>query len=145
MGFKNLPPLAISSTPFQFLKSLDLGSVGLGLDAVPPCFGWELVVWKPLNEQFREKLERKMVEVFGEVHEVVEIGEKTSEVGKIDLELGIGDMPIHGVEDDPRTPVEPVPSVFSIQTLTSAKPRKKRLKTLAGRTDLPWVLKMLAQ
>ena len=44
IGFENLPPLAISSIPFQFLKSLDLSSVGLGLDAVPSYFGWELVV-----------------------------------------------------------------------------------------------------
>ena len=70
MGFENLPPLAIPSNPFQFLKSLDLKSVGLRLDVVPPCFGWELVVWKPLNERFREEIDGKPVEVFGDVHEV---------------------------------------------------------------------------
>jgi len=97
MGFEYLPPLAISSIPFQFFKSLDLSSVGLRLDEVPPCFGWELVVWKPLNEQFREKLEGKPEEVFGKVHEVVEIGKETSEEGKIEMDLGTGDMPVHVV------------------------------------------------
>ena len=71
--------------------------MGLGLDVVPPCFGWELVVWKPLNEQFREELKGKPVEVFGEVHEVVKIGDDISEEGKIHMELGTGHMPVHGV------------------------------------------------
>jgi len=79
MGFENLPPLAIPSAPFQFLKSLDLRSMGLGLDVVLPCFGCELVVWKPLDEQFREEIDGKPVEVFKDVHEVVEIGDETSE------------------------------------------------------------------
>ena len=142
--------------------------IGIGLDAVPPYFGWELVIWKPLNERFREEIEGKPVEVFGEVHEVVEIGDETSEEEKIDLELGTGHMPVHGVgggdsiledypgysfenvgeinlEEDPQTPSEPVLSVPSDETLTSAEPRRKRVKTFAGRTDLPWVWKLLAQ
>jgi len=166
MGFENLPPLAITSIPFQFLKSLDLSSVGLGLDAVPSCFRWELIVWKPLEEQFRVELEGKLVEVFGEVHEVVEIGEETSE-GKIEMDLGTRDMPVHTVEggdsifkdysgdsfekvdeinleEEPQIPAEPVPSVSSIETLTSDEPRKKTVKTLAGCIDLPWVRKLLA-
>ena len=55
------------------------------------------MVWKPLNEQFREELEGEPMEVFGEVHEVVKIGEETSEEGKIELELGTGDMLVHEV------------------------------------------------
>ena len=43
MGFESLLPLAIASVPFRFLKSLDLSSLGLGLDAVPSCFWWELI------------------------------------------------------------------------------------------------------
>jgi len=81
MGFENLPPLAISSIPFQFLKSLDLSSVGLGVDAVPPCFEWELVVWKPLNEQFREELEGKPVEVFGKYMKLSELGKNQNGFG----------------------------------------------------------------
>jgi len=42
-GFKNPPPLAISSNLLQFLKCMDLKSVGLGLDCVPFQSGWELV------------------------------------------------------------------------------------------------------
>jgi len=121
-----------------------------------------------LNEQFREELEGKSVEVFGKVHKVVEIGEEISKEGKIDFELGIGDMPVHGVgggdsvfedysgdsfkklgeinlEEDPQTPAEPVLSAPSDETLTNAEPRKQRVKTLAGHTDLPWVRKLLAQ
>jgi len=121
-----------------------------------------------LDERFREELEGKPVEVCGEVHEVVKIGDETSEEGKIELDLGTGDMPVHGVgggdsifedypgdsfekvgqinlEDDPQTPAEPIPFVSSNDTLTSAEPRKKRVKTLAGRTDMPWVRKLLSQ
>jgi len=51
MGFEHLPPLAISANLFQFFKSLDLESVGLGLASVSFRFGWDLVVWNPkLNE-----------------------------------------------------------------------------------------------
>ena len=51
MGFEHLPSLAISTNLFQFLNSLDLKSVGLGLASVPFRFGWDLVEWNPkLNE-----------------------------------------------------------------------------------------------
>jgi len=92
----------------------------------------------------------------------VQVGKDTSEEGKIELDLGIRDVPVHEVggggsifedylgdsfekvdeinlEEGPQTPVEPVPSVSSVETLTSDEPRKKRVKTLAGRTSLPWV------
>jgi len=49
------------------------------------------------------------------------------------------------LEEDPRTPTEPVLSIPSEEILTSAEPRRKRVKTLAGRMDLPWVRKLLAQ
>ena len=84
------------------------------------------------------------------------------------MDLGTGDVPVHEVggggsifedypgdsfekageinlEEDPQTPAEPIPSIFSVETLTSDEPRKKRVKTLAGRIDLPWVRKVLAQ
>jgi len=54
-------------------------------------------------------------------------------VGEIDL------------EEDPQTPSKPIPSISSIKTLTREEPRKKMVKTLVGRTDLPWVQKLLAQ
>ena len=94
-------------------------------------------------KRFREKIEGKAVEAFGEVHKVVDIGDETSEEGKIDLELVTEDMPVHGVgggdsileeylgdsfekvgeinlEEDLQTPSEPVLSVPSDETLTSA-------------------------
>ena len=72
MGFKNSPPLAISSNPFQFLKSLDLKSVGLGLASVPFCFGWDLVQWNPKLDESRVDLGVKLddfVEICDEVEE----------------------------------------------------------------------------
>jgi len=56
-----------------------------------------LVDWKPSNEQLRLDLGEKLVEVFGEVHEIVDIGDETSKEGKIDLEFRTGDIPVHGV------------------------------------------------
>ena len=45
-GFETLPPWAISTNLFKFLKSLGLDSVGLGLDCVPLHSSWELAVWR---------------------------------------------------------------------------------------------------
>jgi len=50
-----------------------------------------------MEEQFRAELKGKPVEVFGEVHEVVEVREETSKEGKIEMDLGTGDMPVHEV------------------------------------------------
>jgi len=97
MGFESLPPLPIASIPFQFLKSLDLSSSGIGLGAVPSYFWWELVERKPLVHQFRAEIGGKLAEVFGEVYDVVEVRDDTSEEGKIDLNLGIGDAPVHEI------------------------------------------------
>jgi len=102
------------------------------------------------------------------VHAVEVIEEETSDKGKFNVEMGTGDTPVHRVgggdsihedylgdsfekvgeinlEEDPKTPSEPVISVPSDETPTTAEPRKRRVKTLAGRTDLPWVRKLLAQ
>jgi len=102
------------------------------------------------------------------VHDVVEVGHDTSKEGKIDLDLGTRYAPIHEfggsgsvfedyprvpfekvgeiyLEEEPQTPSKPVPSISSDVTPTREEPWKKRVKTLAGRTDLPWVWKLLAQ
>jgi len=78
----------------------------------------------------------------------VEVEEDTSEGGKIELDLGTGDVPVHEIggggsifedypgdsfekvgeinlEEDPQTPAKPVPSVSSVQTLTKEEPRKR--------------------
>jgi len=46
-------------------------------------------------------------------------------------------------EETSQTPPTPVPE-HPVETPSSAEPRKKRFKTLAGRTDLPWVWKLVA-
>ena len=43
MGFDSLPPISISPAIFRFLKSLNLQSVGKGLEDMPSVLGWELV------------------------------------------------------------------------------------------------------
>ena len=72
MGFENSPPLAISSNLFQFLKSLDLKSVGIGLASVPFHFGWDLVVWNP-------KFDKSPVDLGVTFDELVEISEELEE------------------------------------------------------------------
>ena len=55
MGLVISPPFPIICNPLRFLKSLNLNSVGLGLDAIPFEFEWNLVVWKPFGVQFEPK------------------------------------------------------------------------------------------
>jgi len=56
-----------------------------------------LVVWKPLEQQSRAESEEKSAEVFGEIHNVVEVGDDTSEEEKIELDLGIGEVLVHEI------------------------------------------------
>ena len=46
-------------------------------------------------------------------------------------------------EESSQTPPAPVPE-HPAETPSSDEPRKKRVKSLAGRTDLPWVRKLQA-
>jgi len=82
--------------------------------------------------------------------------------------MGTGDVPVHEMEvgdshfeDYPgedfekvgdftpektsQTPAEPILESPSEETPSSAESRRKRIKTLAGRTDLPWVRKLIAK
>jgi len=99
---------------------------------------------------------------------VLEVGELR--IGKkhvlADVETETGDMPVREIEvgdshyedfqgDDfekvgefapeetPQTPADHAPEISSEQTPSSAEPQRKRIKTLAGRTDLPWVRKLI--
>jgi len=108
------------------------------------------------------------VEAAGEVPDVVKIRDEPSVEGKAVEELGTGDSPIHGMKagyscfedypgdtfekvgeitpaETPQIPSEPAPAVPSEETPSSTEPRRKRIKTFAGRTDLPWVRKLIAQ
>jgi len=136
----------------------------MGLNAVSSSFGWELVEWKPLVHQSRVEIKGKSVDVFGEVHDVVDVEDDTSEEGKIDLNLRTGAEPVHefegsgsesllvfedypgdsfkkvgeiDLEEGLQTSTKPVPSIPTDETLTRERTRKRRVKTLAGRTDLP--------
>ena len=98
-GFECLPALPLFSVPFRFLKSLDLSSSGLRLEYVPLCFYWQLVEWKSLTQQSRVKMGGTFTEIFKDVedvHEIVNVGDDTSEEGKGDLETGDG-VPVHGI------------------------------------------------
>ena len=47
-------------------------------------------------------------------------------------------------EETSQTPLTPAPEHPTEPAPSSTEPRKKRFKTLAGRTDLPWVRKLAA-
>jgi len=72
VGFEHLLPLAILSSLFQFLKSFDLKSVGLGLASIPFHFGWDLVIWNP-------KLNESLVDLGVKFDELVEISDEFEE------------------------------------------------------------------
>jgi len=100
------------------------------------------------------------------VREAVE--EKTgAEPVSAGVSLGTGDLPVREVgegdlffedylgddfekvgeytqEETSQTPLNPAPEHPTEPVPSSTKPRKKRIKTLAGRTDLPWVRKLAA-
>ena len=86
----------------------------------------------------------------------------------VDVEMGTGDMPVREMdvgdshfkdypgddfdkvgeftlEETSQTPTEPVAAIPSYKTPSSTEPRRKRIKTPTGRTDLPWVQKLIAQ
>ena len=83
-----------------------------------------------------------------------------------DVEMGTGDIPVHGIgegdshfkdypgddfekvgeytpEETSQSPSTPTPEKPAEETPASSESRKKRIKTLAGRTDLPWVRKLI--
>jgi len=67
--------------------------MGKGLSDVPSGFSWELVEWKPLDNQFRSKWSLRLDEGFTEIRDVVEVEDDVSgeDLGqKIDLDLGTG-------------------------------------------------------
>jgi len=110
-------------------------------------------------------------EGFVEVCEAVEVQDDTSEEGfrpKINLDLGIGSdlvcdfgesLPVFedypedtfekvgeiDLDEGPQTSSELVPPIPTDDTLTREGTRKRRIKTPAGRTDLPWIRQLLAQ
>jgi len=86
MGFNFLPALPIITLPIKFLKSVDLITMGKGLNDVPSSFGWKLVEWKPLDNQFGGLRPDKG---FTEVYEVVEVDDDVAEKGPV-FEVGQG-------------------------------------------------------
>ena len=89
MGFEHLPLLAISSNLFQFSKSLDLKSVGLGLKGVPFRFRWTLVEWNPKLDKTRVDLGVKLDE-FVEICDEVEEDEAEAFGPQIEIDLKQG-------------------------------------------------------
>ena len=50
-----------------------------------------------MEQHSRAEIEGKSAKVFGEIHDVVEVREETSKEGKIELDLGTGDVPAHEI------------------------------------------------
>jgi len=141
--------------------------VGLGLDGVLFRFGWELVEWQPKIVESRAESGENLCDEFVEIHEEIEVEDEQCEVfgPQIELDLGTGLDPvrdfgeemIHEIADHPgdtfekvgdielteevQTPTELVSSTPSTENLTGEEPRKKRVKTIAGRFDLLLVRK----
>jgi len=63
--------------------------MGKGLSDVPSGFGWELVEWKPLDNQFGSERGLRPDEGFTEVCEAVEVDDDVIEKGPLS-ELGLG-------------------------------------------------------
>jgi len=149
------------------MPSLAIISVGLGLDSVPFSFRWELVEWKPKIDKSRVEFGENSGAEFVKIHEEIEVEDDQGECfgPKIELDLGTGSDPVrdfgdelfHEIADhsgdsfekvgdidltkEEQTPTEPVSSTSSTGNLTGEEPRKKRVKTTAGRFDLPLVRK----
>jgi len=98
--------------PFGFLKSLNLNSVGLRLDAIPFEFGWNLVVWKPFRVQFEPKAVLGPNETRIEVVDVLD--ESSPSAGDSDsVRVETGSEPV-SEQDEFRTGLEPVPKFGEI-------------------------------
>jgi len=84
-----------------------------------------------------------------------------------DVEMGTGDIPAHDIgkgdshfedfpgddfekvgeytpEETSQSPSIPAPEIPAEETPAGSEPRRKRIKTMARRTDLPWVWKLIA-
>jgi len=72
MKFEYLPPLPIIAKTFGFFKRVNLSSLGLGLNEVPPEIGRDLVLWEPILEQYGLKGVLGTSEVQTEVVDVVD-------------------------------------------------------------------------
>ena len=135
MKFEPSPSLPLKVTGFNFLKSISLSSVGLALEEIPFNFGWKLVEFRPSGVEPRDE-SRWDVESGWEdqIHgvdidiDVLDLNEPRTG-REPDLELETEHPNFEGGElDSPITQTTPpIPQ----------RSRKRRLKTTAGRTDLP--------
>ena len=122
---------------------------------------------EPVLETVEKKLGEQAIRTGDErVHEAEELRTGKEPV-PADVEMGTGDMPVCEMEvsdscyedfsgDDfekvgefipeetPQTPTDPAPEISLEQTASSTEPRRKRIKTPTGRTNLPWVRKLAA-
>jgi len=111
MGLVILPSLPIVCTPFKFLKSLDLTTVGLGLNEISFDFGWELVIWKPFGVQFGSKAVLGLNETGFDVVNVLDELSPLEDDGDSDMARAeTGPEPISEI-GDLGTGSEPVPKV----------------------------------
>jgi len=133
-GFETLPPLAISTSLFQFLKCLGLDSVGLSLDCVPFHAGWELVVWKPyLGVSVSEIVE---------ISEEIEVEDSIEDFGpQIELNLenpeNFGEPLVEVAGVAPTEVVEVEEKDSSVEFLISEKEMKRDQAERTGAEPVP--------
>jgi len=130
-----------------------------------------LVEWKPKTDGSKIEFGEKLGDEFVKIYEEIEVDDDQGEgIGpQIELNLGTGSDPVRDFEDElfleieeyqgdvfekvgeinlsegEQTPIEPISSTPPTETLTREQPKKKRIKTTAGRFDLPLVKKFFAQ
>ena len=164
-GFETLPTLAILFKPFQFLKSLGLNSVGLGLACMSFHSVWELVECRPkLTDLGVCTIE--ILEIYDEIEEEepkvlgpqIELNlENPSDLGEPPVEA-IGEAPtVVEILDEPsvegkaveeiRTGAEPVlvdvemetgaePVLETVEIRTGAKPVHEDVEMGTGETPV---------
>ena len=120
-GFETLPPLAISTSLFKFLKCLGLDSVDLSLDCVPFHAGWELVVWRlylGVSELYESEIEKICDEI--EVKDSIEDFRPQIELNLKNLE-DLGEPPVEVAGVAPTEVVEVEVEDSSVEVLASGK------------------------
>jgi len=109
MGLVISPSLPIVCTPFKFLKSLDLTTMGLGLNKIPFDFGWKLVIWEPFGVKFGSKAVFGLNETGIDVVDVLDESSPSEDDGDFDTARAeTGTEPISEM-GDLGTGSEPVP------------------------------------
>ena len=108
-GLEISPLLPIICKPFGFLNSINLSSVGLGLNEIPFEFGQDLAVWKSILEQSESKGVLGPSEAYVKVVDVLD-DQSPSEGESNSVMVETGSKPVSD-QGELETGSEPVPEI----------------------------------